>query len=708
MTDATNTKSSPWTRIVAELVAPAPDDRTFLARMTTVLGRVASARAAVLLRVPSAGESGEAADPQPQFAWPTDPSEVGPSPQAEHASAAHAGSDREWSDRVPALPEIKKAARATAQQAQSLAHAPAISQPRLFGLEGSDDGLYAGPARGSIVAVALALGPGETPEDSPSPSGTPVVCMLIEHRSPQALATTLALVELIAGYSHSHALRQAGRRARLASASLDLAARLIAAINSTSSFKGSCLRLANDLARQFQADRVTLGWVKGAGRITRAGERAAGDVHAVAMSDTEHLDRRTSLVQKLEAAMDECLDQEQAVVHPQPPESGEGGDALLARAITHCHRELAAADARLKVASVPLRTDAGVVGVVTVESSSPGRIEPATVELLQACMDLIAPVLVLRRSDDRPLPQRAADESLRLGSWLVGPRHTAWKLAALGLILFTLFGTLVPLTYRVEAPMELRAIDERIVSMPFTGVLAVLPPHIKPGTVVAEGELLAGVDTTELLDRLADDRSALDLATRQADAARTSGEFDTEAEARARIDQASARIAQMDYYLQRAQIKAPIAGTIMAGDLTSRVGQSLQQGEPLFQIAKLDTVQVVARVRDEDIKLIAQRMRQAEEKGERATGQMATKAEPDRPFAIVVDRVVPLAQPIDGQNVFEVYATLDPTQAQSARFKRAVFRPGMEGLVKLDADRRPLLDILTRRLRDQLRLWLWW
>src|SRR5262249_28719456 len=146
----------------------------------------------------------------------------------------------------------------------------------------------------------------------------------------------------------------------------------------------------------------------------------------IAMSDTENIDRRMAMIQKVEAAMDECLDQEQPVLYPVPPAEGAGGDVLLSQAIVHSHRELGAWDASMKVATLPLRTEKRVLGVVLVETTSAGPIDLATVELLQAALDLVAPVLEIRRSDDRWLYQRAWDSAVRAGAWLVGPKHTLW------------------------------------------------------------------------------------------------------------------------------------------------------------------------------------------------------------------------------------------------------------------------------------------
>lgn len=59
MIDVSNIKASGWNRVVEELASPAPDDRIFLARLASVLGRVSSARLALLFRVPMSQESPE-------------------------------------------------------------------------------------------------------------------------------------------------------------------------------------------------------------------------------------------------------------------------------------------------------------------------------------------------------------------------------------------------------------------------------------------------------------------------------------------------------------------------------------------------------------------------------------------------------------------------------------------------------------------------
>lgn len=657
MIDLSNLRAGGWHRVVAELNTPLPDDRAFLARLLSVLGQVSGSRQAVLFAVdPFQGDAPTGPEPRPMLVWP----ESGPEPT------------------IDAAGDARTAARAAAES----------GQVRAFGLD-RDDGLYDTGAQGYIIAVPVGGGPAPagSSDDPAPPSPAGVITLLIEPRSKSALQTTLALVEVLTGYIHAHAARQQLRRARTASAALDLASRLIAAVNLAQNFKGSTLQLCNDLCRQLKVDRVALGWVRGVGE--------AGAVRVCAVSDTEHIDRRLAMVQKIEAAMDECLDQEQAVLYPPPAEQGPGGDVVLAQAITHAHRELAAADARLKIASLPLRCevdgDQRVLGVVTVESTAEGPIDTATIELLQASLDLVAPVLRLRRSDDRPLPTRAWASTIMAGRWIVGPRHTGWKLAGLiALIAFTV-AAFIPFPYRVGSPMEIRARVKRVVAAPFDGVIGSVAPGIRAGVRVREGDLLAEMNTDELEYRVREAGARLTLARKEADNALAQGSISEAQQAEARAAAARAEMELAAFQIARARLVAPISGHLLSGDLEDKVGAAVKLGDQLFVVAPLDDMVVIAHVDDRDVGLLAPG----------GTGHVATKADPATTYPVTIERIVPLASPQEGVNSFEVWARFD-------RPPKRLDLDGLQGRARLDAGRHSLLFIGTRRVRDWLRLRLWW
>lgn len=647
MIDLSSVKAPGWQRVVAELHAPAPDDGAFLGKLASVLAQVSGARQAIVFGVDRAeGDQAGLAEPRALGAWPP---QQGP---------------------VQASAEAKAAARGAAEAAQA----------RLFGQE-RPDSFYGEGERGTFAAVPITIG------EPPEPRH--VITLDLEPRSRQALQTTMAMVEVIAGYALLHSTRQQLERTKSASAALDLAGRLIAAINAAPSFRGAALQLVNDLARQAKADRAAMGWVRAVG--------PSGVVRVVSLSDTEHVDRRMAMVQKIEAAMDECLDQEQPVLYPPP--SGAEADVLLAQAITHAHRDLASADARLSVVSLPLRNGDDVVGVVTIESTS-GPFDLDDLELIQAALDLVAPVLVLRRSDDRLVVTRAWFASLNGARWLVGPRHTGWKLAGVVLVVATALAALVRLPFRVDAPMEIQPRNRWILAAPFEGVIGALGEGVAPGRSVTKGQVLFRMATEEQALRAADFRARKIQAQTEADAALKAGDKDAEAQqALARVAQAEAGLALAQYNLQRAEVRAPVDGVIITGDPSDKIGAAVKIGDPIFQVASLDDIVILARVSDRDISLL---------RGKEIRGQIATKGDPGLALPFVVEHVVPLAQAKDGKNTFEVRARLDASDPAVRARAAEVLRPGMEGVAKFDVDRRSLLRIATRRFRDQLRLWLWW
>ena len=627
MIDLSKLKAPGWQRVVGELTSPAPDDRTFLAKMTAVVGQVSGARQAVLYGVENPSGDESELEPRALLLWTP---AGGIEPPTQEIEQGH---------------DVVMATRSAASSGQT----------RVYGLEPSD-GIYEGESQGYVVAACVPQTQG-----APANAPTQVISLVLENRSKQALQTTLALIEVLLGYSYGHALAQALRRTQSSTASLDLATRLIGSINQAPGFKGAALQLANDLSRQLSLDRVAIGWVKGVGK-------SSGVIRVVAISDTEQLDRRMEMVKSLEGAMDECLDQEQAVMHPAPDERE---DVSLSQAITHEHRKLAASDASLRVASVPLRDGDEVLGVITVErAGEESPLDSRVVEWLQASMDLVTPVMKVRRSDDRMLATRAWGSTIKAGAWAVGPKHTVWKLVGILALALVLAITFVKLPYRVDAPFELQARSQRVISAPFAGVIERLGEGIGKGVSVREGDLLIRMRTTEIALALEQAVAQRAQAQARADAAMQGGDIFERTQAQAEIMGLDARIAQLNYNLERAEIRAPIDGVIVDGELERRVGSTIELGEPMMVVARLDELEFVGRVDDRDISYVEEGM----------AGALARKSRPGERIPIVVDRVVPLGRPDEGSNIFEIRGSIDfeAMDPELAEQFRASLRPGME------------------------------
>ena len=674
MIDLSNLQAPGWQRIVADLTAAAGDERAFSAHLLAAMGQVAGARQAALLTPGPAVNASDSTNPGEVHAtlvWPTGPGDGG-------------GPDQSLSE-----PEVMRAgASACFDQGQTI----------IFGL-GSDDQLY-DDSHSNGYAVAVPIGRARASDGAERPAM--VAVLLLDHRSRGALQSTVAMLELLAGYAHLAAARGQLHQMRSAGAALELATRLIASINASATFKGSSMQLVNDLCRHLKADRVALGWRGGRAGAAPGGDEIVADrdavpIKVVALSDTEHVDRRMAMVRQLAAAMDECLDQDQPIVYPKPSGSeSESEDPMLAQSITHAHRELAAGDAHLKVTSLPLRDGDETLGVVTIESAQVGQsVDLRTVELLQATMDLVAPVLRLRRSDDRPIPARLVDDVRKAAAWAVGPKHTFWKLAGVAVMALMLAVTFVHRPYHIESPVVLRPVEQRVVAAPFEGIIREVSPQAKAGMHVEAGDLLLQLDTSELELSAIEAQQTINQAMAQAAQAMRTGKGAEQQQAEAKAAQGQARLDLLNRRIAEARVVAPISGTILSGDLTERVGAKLTTGEMLFQIAPLDEMRIVAQIDDRDIGLVLEAM---DDDG--LHGTLATKAYPDRRFPVLAERVVPMAHAELGRNTFEVYADLQDSAGW--------MRPGMEGLVKFDVGSHSLLWIGSRRIVDKLRLWLWW
>jgi len=641
--DLSSLKATGWQRVVAELNAPCPDDKTYLERLLRIVCRVSAARQGVVF-LP--GGDGSSPDVHAVAVWPA------PGPGGEERAVPPA-------DNTPIefAPDARSAAAATIESGQSRAFAIEKKKSALYGVD---------PGEGGILAIPLVGHEGKP---------AAAITMLIEPRSKQAVQSTLAMAEVLAGYVSGHAARQQLRRTQTAGFALDLATRLIGSLNTAPNFKGASLQLVNDLAKQFKADRAALGWVK------------TDAVHVVAMSDTEHFDRRMEMVKRLEAAMDECLDQEQPVVFPAPPEQA---DALLAQAITHAHRDLASGASAARICSVPLRDAERVQGVVTLEFTGDAPIDLGAVELLQAAMDLLAPVVALRRTADRNAALRAGDDLKRAGAWALGAKHTVWKMVGVAVLAAFLFVTFFTTTYRVGSDATLQPRTKQVISVPFDGLIREVPDAIEAGAMVRAGDLLVQMDTAELELAAQEEEQKIAKAQKSLSAARAENKPHEALKADSEIAIARAALEGIRSRILRSRVVAPIDGQIIAGRLRDRVGSSVKTGDKLFEIAPLGDLLVVARVDERDVALIAPG----------SAGRLSTRSHPGDLFDLKVESIVPLAQAEEGKNLFEVRAAL-------ASPPPSWMRPGMEGIARLDAGNRSLLYIGTRRILDAVRLWLW-
>ncbi len=160
----------------------------------------------------------------------------------------------------------------------------------------------------------------------------------------------------------------------------------------------------------------------------------------------------------------------------------------------------------------------------------------------------------------------------------------------------------------------------------------------------------------------------------------------------ARAAQAEARLARVREQIAQAEARAPFAGIVVEGERQELQGAPVRKGDKLYRVARVEGLYATLQVGERD----AARVRAG------AAGELVLLARPDEPMALRVVSVVPVAQTKGTEgNHFLVRAELVGAPAPW-------WRPGMSGTARIDAGSEPVIWILTHRIVDSLRLWLWW
>ncbi|NBB78438.1 MAG: HlyD family efflux transporter periplasmic adaptor subunit [Verrucomicrobia bacterium] len=440
---------------------------------------------------------------------------------------------------------------------------------------------------------------------------------------------------------------------------------LLAVVNSQRAFAPATMALVNEVSSRLQAERACLGWVK------------APYVRVVAVSGTEKFERKMQILQELEAAMEECRDQDEELTWPAPPDS---------TAVYRDHEMYANRSGSGCLLSVPIRDDGAVVGVLTVERRNPPFTETDGWGL-RVLADQIAPRLHDLRHRSRWFPVRWATAARRGLAKVLSPKHTWLKFWAIVISAVLLFSLLVPFAYRVSATFIVRPDSLAHMPAPYDGFIATA--GVRPGDVVEAGQALVSLDDRELSIERAETAAEIRRFHSQAEQAETEGALAELRVARAQRAQAEARLDLLDHRLKRSVIRSPFDGVVVQGELRERIGAPVSQGEVLLQVSELDGLYVEIKLSERDIDLL----------GDSRSGAVVFASRPDVQFPIRITKVSPAARADQDGNAFNIRAELEADAEW--------LRPGMSGVARIDAGKRTLAWRATHRIIDFIRMRLW-
>ncbi|MBC7728355.1 MAG: efflux RND transporter periplasmic adaptor subunit [Microbacteriaceae bacterium] len=431
------------------------------------------------------------------------------------------------------------------------------------------------------------------------------------------------------------------------------------------SFQSAAMALANQMCRRLECDLVQLGWLQ------------RGSTKLVARSNSAWHDGRANLVRLAEQAMDESIDQGQALTLPALQEP-----RLAAALANEAYRRSGKAAALM---TVPLRANGEIVGALLFERSKP--FSEAEVDGVEALGLMLAPLLQLKHIGDESVAQHARRRWAAFAGWLSGSRHLGWKLLAACAGVLLILAAVVPVTHRVTAPATVEGQTQRVAAAPFAGYIK--SASARAGDVVKTGQVLARLDDKDLkLGRLRW-QSELEVALRKEREAMAGADRVAMRLVAAQAAQAQAQLDLTELKLSRVEITAPFDAVVVKGDLSQQLGSPVELGKTLFELAPLEAWRIILKVDERDVAWT--------EAGQR--GELVLASLPGQSFELTTQRVLSVAVAEEGRNFFRVEAGLGPHAAR--------LRPGMEGVAKVAVGEAPLLWVWTHRLTDWLRRTVW-
>ncbi len=457
-----------------------------------------------------------------------------------------------------------------------------------------------------------------------------------------------------------------GQSSRSVRDRLDVVVNMLAVLVGEEKFRGSATALVTALATRLDCDRVSVGFLK------------RGSVRVEGLSHSAHFGKDTTLIRAIGVAMDETVDQDATVIFPEASPTKS--------IVTRGHADLSRQHGNGFICSIPLRGQRGIVGVMTLERSGQA-FDPETVAVCESIAALAGPILEVHRRDDRWLARKVLDSTtVQLGHF-IGPRHVATKLTVVGALAIVLFFYFATGIYRVTAKTVIEPSARQAMVAAFDGYIRTAP--FRAGDVVRKGQTLAGLDDREMKLERGKWQSQQEQNQKQYYEALGNRNAADVQILTAQIEQAKAQVALLDEQLARTQITAPFDGVIVTGDLSQSIGSPVQRGQVLFELAPLDSYRIILQVDEREIADVAVGQK----------GRLVLSGFADDPVDFAVGRLTPVSTTTEGRNFFRVEASLQNVPER--------LRPGMEGVGKIEIDRRRLIWIWTHEVIDWLRLKIW-
>lgn len=247
---------------------------------------------------------------------------------------------------------------------------------------------------------------------------------------------------------------------------------------------------------------------------------------------------------------------------------------------------------------------------------------------------------------------------------------------------------LIPMPYRIGCDCRLEPFSRRYIAAPWDGLLE--KSAVNAGDVVEAGAVVALMDARQLRMELASLEAELESQRKQRDSMLARGNVAESQIAASEMNRLESGIAILNHRLANTEIRSPIDGVVVSGDLEKAEGVPMETGQTLFEIAPLEKMSVEVLIPEEEIRFVSPG----------AKVSFGFDAFPFQSFEGNLVRLHPRAEIIDSKNVFTGEIEIDNPAG--------LLRPGMKGRASIQSGRYPLGWNLFHHSWDSARRWLVW
>lgn len=270
--------------------------------------------------------------------------------------------------------------------------------------------------------------------------------------------------------------------------------------------------------------------------------------------------------------------------------------------------------------------------------------------------------------------------------WLNAPAQRNRRILKLSLWLGFVLIMLIPVPHRVAGSVILEPTIRRFVNAPFDGILK-KTFHLS-GDQVKNGELLAELDGKEIEWQLSGLKAEKSRAQKQKDVSAAARDTSAVQITQLEIERIDAQLDLLEHRLANLQIKSPLDGIVISGDLKRVEGSPLNKGHVLFEIAPLDNMLIQMAISVDDISYVSPNL----------ILSIILDAYPNEIFEQTITKIQPRATTRDGQQVFILEAKIDNIDGRK--------RPGLKGRGRVYAGNETLGWVILHKAWEHLFKWI--